>query len=74
MQQAPYFDNKMHQNMSLGLSLFVLTDIRLIAVIVAEAFACVLSGIIAYFFNKKNKFADRYAFVLEGHQGFRYTT
>jgi hypothetical protein len=39
-----------------------------------EAFACLVAGIMAYFFYKRNKFADRYAFVLEGHQGFRYTT
>jgi hypothetical protein len=39
-----------------------------------EALACFVAGTMAYFFHKKNKFADKYAFVLEGHQGFRYTT
>jgi hypothetical protein len=39
-----------------------------------EAFAFILAGIMALYFQKKNTEADKYDVTLEGVSGFRYTT
>jgi len=50
------------------------TDVRLIATIVFEVFACAVAGLMALYFYDRNKKADRDGEVLEGYAGFRYTT
>ena len=51
-----------------------LTD-RLIAMIGCQCFTIVAAGSLAVYFHKMNKRADDdKSVVLEGHEGFRYTT
>jgi hypothetical protein len=52
----------------------MLPNFRLIATMIFEAFAFLLAGTMAFYFHYKNKQADRDGRVLEGCEGFRYTT